>query len=305
MVTGRMREVGANQIRDVNVRYHDLAAAGYAAKWGISYEPAARAQVLAKLAKALGEPLRPVGRSLEIGAGTGYFTLHLVGAGLVTEAVASDISQGMLDQLERSAARLALCVETARCEAAQLPFPDSSFDLVFGHAVLHHLPEPEAAFAEFARVLRPGGRVAFCGEPSRYGDRLAAIPKRAGLALAPAWRRALGAGARRNGDEPTERELLEPFVDVHSFTAAELRGLAQRAGLECVRVTGEELAASWFGWLNRSLESTVEPAAVPRAWLRFAYRGYLTLQALDRAVFEPRLRPGAFYTLLLSARAPA
>ena len=305
MVTGRVRELGADRIRDVNVRYHDLAAAGYDAKWGISYEPSARAQVLAKLAKALGEPLAPVGRSLEIGAGTGYFTLHLVKAGLVGDAVASDISQGMLDQLERSAARLRLRVETALCEAAQLPFADSSFDLVFGHAVLHHLPEPDAAFAEFARVLRPGGRVAFCGEPSRYGDRLAAIPKRAGLALAPAWRRMLGAGARRSGDEPTERESLEPFVDVHSFTAAELRGLAERAGLECVRVTGEELAASWFGWLNRSLESTAEPAEVPRAWLRFAYHGYLTLQALDRAVFEPRLPAGAFYNLLLSARAPA
>ena len=305
MVTGRVRELGADRIRDVNVRYHDLAAAGYDAKWGISYEPSARAQVLAKLAKALGEPLRPVGRSLEIGAGTGYFTLHLLKAGLVVEAVASDISQGMLDQLERSAARLRLPVETALCEAAQLPFADSSFDLVFGHAVLHHLPEPDAAFAEFARVLRPGGRVAFCGEPSRYGDRLAAIPKRAGLALAPAWRRMLGAGARRNGDEPTERQSLEPFVDVHSFTAAELRGLAERAGLECVRVTGEELAASWFGWLNRSLESTAEPGEVPRAWLRFAYHGYLTLQALDRAVFEPRLPAGAFYNLLLSARAPA
>ena len=305
MVTGRVRELGADRIRDVNVRYHDLAAAGYDAKWGISYEPSARAQVLAKLAKALGEPLAPVGRSLEIGAGTGYFTLHLVKAGLVGDAVASDISQGMLDQLERSAARLRLRVETALCEAAQLPFADSSFDLVFGHAVLHHLPEPDAAFAEFARVLRPGGRVAFCGEPSRYGDRLAAIPKRAGLALAPAWRRMLGAGARRNGDEPTERESLEPFVDVHSFTAAELRGLAERAGLECVRVTGEELAASWFGWLNRSLESTAEPGEVPRAWLRFAYHGYLTLQALDRAVFELRLPAGAFYNLLLSARAPA
>ena len=47
-------------------------------------------------------------------------------------------------------------------------------------------------------MLRPGGMVAFCGEPSRYGDRLAAVPKRAALIAAPAWRRLLRAPPRRH-----------------------------------------------------------------------------------------------------------
>ncbi len=81
-------------------------------------------------------------------------------------------------------------------EAEQLPFEDESFDLVFGHAVLHHIPDLERAFAEFHRVLRPGGVVAFAGEPSRYGDRLAAVPKRAGMLVAPAWRGAVRASRR-------------------------------------------------------------------------------------------------------------
>src|SRR5205085_2813205 len=110
-------------------------------------------------------------RSLEIGAGTGYFTLNLLLAGVIEEAVATDISRGMLDELERSAGRLGLSVETACCDASALPFEDGSFDIVFGHAVLHHLPDLDAAFAEFRRVLRPGGTVVFCGEPSLYGDR--------------------------------------------------------------------------------------------------------------------------------------
>ena len=81
-------------------------------------------------------------------------------------------------------------VETAACEASALPFEDHSFDLVFGHAVLHHLPDLDAAFREFRRVLRPGGVVAFCGEPSHYGDRIAAWPKRGANAVAPAVARA-------------------------------------------------------------------------------------------------------------------
>ena len=63
----------ADEIRDVNARYHDGAAAGYDAKWGIDYGEVGRRQVLGKVAKALGG-VPSFGRSLEVGAGTGYFS---------------------------------------------------------------------------------------------------------------------------------------------------------------------------------------------------------------------------------------
>ncbi|MFQ5435326.1 MAG: class I SAM-dependent methyltransferase, partial [Anaerolineae bacterium] len=40
-----------------------------------------------------------------------------------------------------------------------LPLPDNSLDAVFGNMYLHHTPDPAAAIAELARVLRPGGRL--------------------------------------------------------------------------------------------------------------------------------------------------
>lgn len=302
-----MRAETAEQIKDVNVRYHDVAAAEYDSKWGISFDEGARRQVVGKLTKALGSAPGTYERALEIGAGTGYFSLNLLGTGVIREAVATDISQGMLDALRGSAERLGLDVETACCEAAELPFEDASFDLVFGHAVLHHLPDLDAAFGEFRRVLKPGGTLVFCGEPSRYGDRLARIPKRAGLAAAPLWRALVRAGERRDGHATPEEHAehkLEMFVDVHAFTPGDLAGYARRAGFEEVRVRGEELAANWFGWLNRTLESTAEPTEIPWAWRQYAYRGYLALQALDRALLEPRLPAAIFYNLLVSARAP-
>jgi hypothetical protein len=70
-------------------------------------------------------------------------------------------------------------------------------------------------------------------------------------------------------------------------------------------VRGEELAASLFGWANRSLEATADPDDVPWAWRQYAYRGYLALQALDRSLLEPRLPAAIFYNLLIAARAPA
>jgi ubiquinone/menaquinone biosynthesis C-methylase UbiE len=298
----------AEKIRAANVRYHDLAAERYDSKWGISYGEVGRAQVLGKLRKALGREPGAFDRGLEIGAGTGYFTLNLVRAGVLREAVATDISPGMLSSLSASARRLGLAVETRECEAAALPFEDGSFDLVFGHAVLHHLPDLTAAFSEFRRVLRPGGVVAFCGEPSRHGDRISALPKRGAMAVAPLWRALMGASERRsngNGAGPSEEDRLEGIVDVHAFTPAELAGHVAAAGLGDVRIRGEELAASLFGWVNRTLEATAEPAEVPWAWRVYAYRGYLLLQRLDRSLLEPRLPPALFYNLLVSARAPA
>ena len=83
----------ADEIRDVNTRYHDGAAAGYDAKWGIDYGEVGQDQVLGKLRKALGasRPLPTFARSLEIGAGTGYFSLNLLQAGVVGTAVCTDI----------------------------------------------------------------------------------------------------------------------------------------------------------------------------------------------------------------------
>ena len=236
-----------DQIRDANVRYHDLAAAGYDSKWGIAYGGEGERQVVGKLRKALGHEPQRFARALEIGAGTGYFIINLVRAGVVEEAVATDISPGMLEVLSASAASLGVGVETVACEASELPFEDASFDLVVGHAVLHHLPDLDAAFREFRRVLRPRGVVAFCGEPSDYGDRIAAWPKRGANAIAPVWRAVIGAGPRpaanANGNGGGDEARLERLVDVHAFTPAELAEHAEAAGFSGVRVSGEELAA--------------------------------------------------------------
>jgi SAM-dependent methyltransferase len=170
--------------------------------------------------------------------------------------------------------------------------------------VLHHIPHLEQAFSEFRRVLKPGGLIAFCGEPSRTGDRLAAYPKRAALTLAPAWRTVMRARQHEGADGSWGRDeeaQLEPFVDVHAFSPKDLERAARAGGFTNVRIKGEELTASWFGWANRTLESTAEPSDVPWLWRRYAFHGYLALQRLDRAVLEPYLPPAIFYNLLISA----
>jgi len=294
------------QIHEVNVRYHDLAATHYDSKWGIDYGDLGRAQVTGKLAKALGGRLGRYDRGLEIGAGTGYFGLNLALAGVVDDYTASDISPGMLSVLADTAQALAVDAATVCAEASELPFEDDSFDIVFGHAILHHLPDLDGAFGEFLRVLRPGGAIAFCGEPSRYGDRLAEWPKRAAWRLSPAWRTVLGIRpADRDGSEVVEEDDLERVVDVHAFTPGTLERHTRGAGFEGIEIRGEELAASLFGWANRSFEASARPEDVPLLWRKYAYHGYLALQKVDRAVLEPRLPAALFYNLLLSGSKPA
>jgi SAM-dependent methyltransferase len=318
--------LSAEEIRDVNTRYHDVAADHYDAKWGIDFGDLGSEQVLRKVRKALGaehsrgapgaghgrgrdtrEDAHAIGRtyarSLEIGSGTGYFTLNLMRAGVIEQATCSDISPGMLATLQANAERLGLAVQTTPADAERLPFDDASFDLVLGHAVLHHIPDLPRAFSEFARVLAPGGTLLFAGEPSRYGDRLARIPKRAATVAAPLWRRVLRAAPAGDAAEGSaEDAALEGVVDVHAFAPGELAQWARGAGLRDVQVTGEELLANWFGWCNRTLEATADPDTVPWSWKLYAYRGYLALQRVDSGLLEPRLPAAIFYNLMISAR---
>jgi hypothetical protein len=71
-----------------------------------------------------------------------------------------------------------------------------------------------------------------------------------------------------------------------------------------VRISGEELVAGWFGWANRTLESTADPRSIPTYWHQYAYRGYLVLKLLDDRLLEHALPPAIFYNLLISAEAP-
>lgn len=298
----------AERIKDANTRYHDVAAEDYDAKWGIDFGETGRAQVTEKLRKALDGAEPRFGDALEIGSGTGYFSINLLRCGAIETATCTDISPGMLTTLRGNAAREGLEVETVEAEAERLPFADGSFDLVFGHAVLHHIPDLRRAASEFLRVLRPGGTVAFCGEPSANGDRVAAVPKRLGAAAAPIWR-ALVRAPRADGTAAVSAEEaagheLESEVDVHAFDPNRLAETFAAAGFDATYIRGEELLANAYGWGLRTVEASADPDGIPWLWRQFAFRSYLALQRVDAGLLEPRLPARLFYNLVLSARKP-
>ena len=145
---------------------------------------------------------RPGERILEVGPGTGYYTLDA--AKWVKpdgEVDILDLQQEMLDHTMRRTADAGLTnVTPTQSDATSMPYEDGTFDAAYLTTVLGEIPDQDAVFREFARVLKPGGRLVvgeLLGDP--HYVRLAPMRLRAsgaGLAYERRIGNALGYFAR-------------------------------------------------------------------------------------------------------------
>jgi ubiquinone/menaquinone biosynthesis C-methylase UbiE len=152
----------------------------YDATWGRAftalYDRMTKASEEAGLREMRRESLAPAtGRTVDVGAGTGA-NLDLF-PDAVTELILIEPDPHMLRRLKSKVAGSS--AEVLAAGAEDLPFEDSSVDTVAFTLVLCTVPDPEAALAESARVLKPGGRLLFLEhvrsqEPglARWQDRL-------------------------------------------------------------------------------------------------------------------------------------
>ncbi|MHB9139441.1 MAG: class I SAM-dependent methyltransferase [Victivallaceae bacterium] len=153
--------------------------------------------------KMLAGHLRPEMKVLELGCGTGFFTVEIANTGAAVTAI--DISPDLLQEAAEN-------VKTAnvaflRENAYAMSFTDASFDSVIGSSVLHHL-EIEPALSEIFRVLKNGGIACFT-EPNMLNPQIA-------LQKNIPWLK------RRLGDSPDETaffawQIKRKLVE-HGFT---------------------------------------------------------------------------------------
>jgi ubiquinone/menaquinone biosynthesis C-methylase UbiE len=292
-----------NDSKLANVVYHDWEASTYDDKWSISYDDRCidyAREIFDRVVE--GQEYLPVDSALEVGGGTGFFLLNLMQSGVATTGTLSDISQGMVDQAVVNGRELGLDVTGQVADVEELPFDNDSFDLVVGHAFLHHIPDVDQALREILRVLRPGGRFVICGEPTSKGDFIARRLSRLTwwstrrAASLPFW-----SGNWAKPDEELEQSsreaALESVVDLHTFAPDRLAAACMRAGAVDVRTQTEELTAAWFGWPVRTFEAAVRPGVLGWSWATFAYRGWQRLNFLDRRVFSNVVPDEFFYNV--------
>jgi ubiquinone/menaquinone biosynthesis C-methylase UbiE len=282
-----------------NLLYHDWEADTYDDKWSISFDERCITYARDRFVHVAGEQGWPYGSALELGCGTGFFLLNLKLAGVLDEGHVTDLSPGMVGVATRNAEHLGFEVEGRVADAETLPYPDDTFDLVVGHAVLHHIPDLDRSLREVLRVLKPGGRFVFAGEPTQKGDFVA---RKLSQAVWGAARRIThlpglrGKYARPDTelDESSRAAALEAVVDLHTFDPDGLRQMCRRAGAVDVRTVTEEFTASWFGWPVRTVEAAVRPGSLGWKWAYFAYGTWLALSALDDRVMS-RIVPAKYF----------
>ena len=97
-------------------------------------------------------------RILDVGAGTGFLSLMLAQLGHQVKGV--DLSPGMLDKAKKKAKTAKLAnIEFAEGDAEALEEPSEKYDIVINRHLLWAMPNPKQAVSEWARVLKPGGRL--------------------------------------------------------------------------------------------------------------------------------------------------
>jgi ubiquinone/menaquinone biosynthesis C-methylase UbiE len=287
-----------------NVLYHDWEADTYDEKWSISYDERCIDYATGRFRAVAGDEDWPYEHAMELGSGTGFFLLNLMQGGVIKKGSVTDLSPGMVKVALRNAEGLGLDVDGRVADAERIPYEDNSFDLVIGHAVLHHIPDLPAAFREVLRVLKPGGRFVFAGEPTKIGDTYA---RRLGqftwwlttnvtkLPALSAWRR-----PQEELDESSRAAALEAVVDIHTFDPTELEQQARAAGAANVHAHTEELAAALFGWPVRTFEAAVPQEKLTLSWRLFAFKAWLRLSWLDEKVLRKVAPRKLFYNVLIT-----
>ncbi|MGZ4515742.1 MAG: class I SAM-dependent methyltransferase [Mycobacterium sp.] len=310
--TAEQVEAARHDSKLAQVLYHDWEAESYDEKWSISYDQ--RCVDYARDcfdAIVPDEVLRelPYDRALELGCGTGFFLLNLIQSGVARRGSVTDLSPGMVKVATRNGQALGLDIDGRVADAEGIPYEDNTFDLVVGHAVLHHIPDVELALREVVRVLRPGGRFVFAGEPTTFGDTYARtlstwtwrvatnVTKLPGL---DGWRR-----PQAELDESSRAAALEAVVDLHTFAPGDLERIAGNAGAAEVQTATVEFTAAMLGWPLRTIECAVPPGRLGWGWAKFAFSSWKTLSWLDANVWRHLAPKGWFYNVMITGVKPS
>ena len=178
---------------------------------------------------------RPAAHVLDLGCGGGHVTFHV--APHARDVVAYDLSTEMLAVVDRAARERGFTnVTTQRGPAEQLPFADSSFDVVMSRYSAHHWRDLALGLREAARVLTPGGVLAIVDSVSP------------GIPVRDTYLQAL--------------ELLRDCSHVRSYTRGEWESAIAGAGLRGRNSRSYRIRLDFATWVERMRTRSPQIAAI-------------------------------------------
>ena len=136
-------------------KYWDKRAEGYSLAINEEFENEVRDIWIAKFEKY--RPVEGKMKCLEIGCGPGFISTLLAING--NDVTSIDYSDEMLGRAKENSEKNGVSLNLMKMDAQNLDFEDNTFDLVVNRNVTWNLEEPEKAYREWLRVLKPGGRI--------------------------------------------------------------------------------------------------------------------------------------------------
>lgn len=206
----------AERIKKANRAIFDRDSQIYSKKRRVAFTKDTALRLKQRYESQIGMPLGPVDRFLDLGCGSGFILLNLASLKVASGVCGVDISLGMLRECKGYAHDLGVDAVLVQSDVDYLPFKKDSFDLIIGHAILHHLPETKVALGEVYKVLKPGG-IAIFTEPSKVGSK---------IIMVFIWFFWLLPFLLRQLTKPA----MEKFVEIASFTPESLQERAAQAG---------------------------------------------------------------------------
>jgi SAM-dependent methyltransferase len=163
-------------------------------------------------------------RVLEIGLGQGADSEQIIRRGAIWSGL--DLSPEAITRVATRLRLRGLPYERLACgNARSMPFPDNSFDIVFSHGVLHHIPDVLGVQKEIARVLKPGGRLIMMLYARRSLNYLLSISVLRRLGIAVLYlARGRGTGIIAGHIENTKKMGLWKYLKMSNFIHANTDG---------------------------------------------------------------------------------